>query len=326
MRVPNRPHLLKLGSKGKEVRKIEKQLKETGYLKGPVDGFFDAKTQKAILAFKDDNGWDAPKPVAGNRLKRTLAAVAEGTEPKPPDGDPRPSPTKKPMKGASYNCLVGRDPKEVTRWLTKTVREKNLDFVQLQEINGYHQALRSIPGYKLITFPGARDRGESGILVRNGISVEGEKSIQSTEGWKSPDGEIRRPRAATSVLLGGWLRVVSVHAPPAIDFANGQIKGPEQRKKAYASLMEKVLGHAKQVGSKHPDQALLIGGDWNEPASSSGKWSPNWLASQAGMTKHTAGGIDWEMARGCEVTKVRHGERGGSDHRMVLFNVKPPGK
>jgi hypothetical protein len=41
----------------------------------------------------------------------------------------------------------------VQQWLGDFAKGNKLDFVQVQEINGYHKALEQIPGYHLVTFP-----------------------------------------------------------------------------------------------------------------------------------------------------------------------------
>lgn len=48
--------LSKLGSRGDEVRKVQKKLKELGYYKGNVDGIFGVMTQNAVKAFQKNCG------------------------------------------------------------------------------------------------------------------------------------------------------------------------------------------------------------------------------------------------------------------------------
>lgn len=48
--------LSKIGSRGDEVRKIQKKLKELGYYTGSVDGIFGSNTQKAVKAFQRNCG------------------------------------------------------------------------------------------------------------------------------------------------------------------------------------------------------------------------------------------------------------------------------
>lgn len=51
--------LSKVGSTGEEVRKIQKKLKELGYLSGSVDGIYGTKTKKAVTAFQKNCGISA---------------------------------------------------------------------------------------------------------------------------------------------------------------------------------------------------------------------------------------------------------------------------
>ena len=48
--------ILKQGSKGGEVREVQRRLKLWGYYKGSVDGVFGAGTRSAVIAFQKKNG------------------------------------------------------------------------------------------------------------------------------------------------------------------------------------------------------------------------------------------------------------------------------
>lgn len=63
--------LSKLGSRGEEVRKIQKKLKNWGYYTGSVDGIYGTQTQNAVKYFQRKNGLT----VDGIAGKRTLAAM-----------------------------------------------------------------------------------------------------------------------------------------------------------------------------------------------------------------------------------------------------------
>ena len=52
----NRYHLLRLGSKGTEVKRLQQRLQELGYLKGSIDGSYGGQTQSAVVAFQRANG------------------------------------------------------------------------------------------------------------------------------------------------------------------------------------------------------------------------------------------------------------------------------
>lgn len=303
--------LFQLGSVGPQVRALEQRLAQLGYLDATPNNRFGAKTADAVMEFKRDHGWDDPKPVAGERLANALNVGDDFEVEK----------KRKPLKGGTYNCLVGRSPAVVKDAVRDFMKNRNLDFLQLQEMTQYRKVLNEIPGYKLITFPGSRDHGETGILVRDGIKVSDRESIQSVGDWKSKDGEVRRARAATSVLLDGWLRVVSVHAPPAIDFRNGHAVGPEARVASYKNLMRKLERAAERYTRNGED--IVMGGDWNEGPNSTGVGSPHWLARMAGMKTHKGGHIDWQMTRGVRLTNMQAGPSRGSDHRLWTFVIKP---
>ncbi|CAM4164234.1 peptidoglycan-binding domain-containing protein [Corallococcus exiguus] len=345
MRTTAHHRPLHVGSTGNRVQKVEERLKSAGYLKGAADDRFDAKTAKAVVAYKRDNGWEGkPQGVVGERmdqsLKRISATTTPGTEgsttaqTSAAGGSDSKSKTPSQLKGATYNVERDRNPQDVKKWLGDFAKKNKLDFVQLQEINGYHKALENIPGYHLVTFPGAKDHGETGILVKDSL-LQGQKtSIQGEGGgWTTVRGGHAPPRAATAVKLAGWLQVVSAHQPPSVDWKGGEPVGPKNRVSTYKSLSEKLLGFAQRKIAKNPDEGLLIGGDWNEPASTKGKWSPGWIAQQAGMTTHGGveshghGKIDYAMSYGCKVSNVRAGPTGGSDHNIVMYTVsRPKGK
>jgi hypothetical protein len=337
MRTTRHRPLLHVGSTGSRVQKVEERLESLGYLKGAADDRFDAGTAKAVVDYKRDHGWKGkPHGVVGERMDRSLkhtgAAPTAEASPASDSGGKTKSPSR--LKGATYNVERDRNPKQVQQWLGRFAKSNNLDFVQVQEINGYHEALEKIPGYHLVTFPKSKDHGESGILVKDDLLAKHAASIQGEGGgWTTVRGGHAPPRAATAVQLAGWLEVVSAHQPPSVDWKNGHPIGPENRVKTYESLSEKLLAFAKQQLKSNPGQALLIGGDWNEPASTQGKWSPGWIAQQAGLTTHGGakthgnGRIDYEMSNGCKVSNVKAGPTGGSDHNIVTFTVsRPKGK
>ena len=310
------PRVMDVGDKGTRVRQLEKQLKAEGLLKGPVDGLFDARTEKAVVAWKKANAWSNTKPVVGQRLAAELGLRGTFTK-----GEPEGTATPKTLKDATYNCRIGRNPELVGKTVAHIAKSRKLDFIQLQEISGYHRQLEKIPGYKLITFPGSKDRGETGVLVRDELATGHEKSIEAATGWTNVRGGVAQPRAATSVRVAGWLQVGSVHAPPGIDWKNGRPVGGEARIKSYQSLTQRLAAHANRLRERNPDVAVLFGGDWNEGASTGGPGSPSWLASKAGLKKFPTGGIDWQMGRGLKLDQLRRGPKFGSDHPLVTFTV-----
>ena len=68
--------IMKNGTRGDDVQKVQKMLISLGYLEeGGADGIFGAKTEKAVLAFQQDNGLDATGMVG----EGTYNALKNGT-------------------------------------------------------------------------------------------------------------------------------------------------------------------------------------------------------------------------------------------------------
>ena len=61
--------VLKQGSKGSEVKEVQRRLKEWGYYKGEVDGVFGAGTKSAVIAFQKKNGLTADGVVGKSTYK-----------------------------------------------------------------------------------------------------------------------------------------------------------------------------------------------------------------------------------------------------------------
>ena len=67
--------LSKLGSKGDEVRRIQKKLKELGFYSGAVDGIYGSTTKKAVTAFQKNCGITADG-IAGPKTLKFLGLEA----------------------------------------------------------------------------------------------------------------------------------------------------------------------------------------------------------------------------------------------------------
>ena len=63
--------LSKLGSRGEEVRKIQKKLKELGHYNGDIDGIYGTATKKAVTSFQKSCGITADG-VAGHKTLKYL--------------------------------------------------------------------------------------------------------------------------------------------------------------------------------------------------------------------------------------------------------------
>lgn len=70
--------LSKLGSRGEEVRQIQKKLKELGYYKGSIDGIYGTSTKKAVTAFQKNCGLTADG-IAGAKTLKFLGLTSAST-------------------------------------------------------------------------------------------------------------------------------------------------------------------------------------------------------------------------------------------------------
>ncbi len=72
--------LSKIGSRGNEVRQIQKKLRELGYYKGSVDGIYGTGTQKAVRSFQKNCGITADGIAGPKTLKYLgLSSSASGS-------------------------------------------------------------------------------------------------------------------------------------------------------------------------------------------------------------------------------------------------------
>ena len=69
------PAVLRQGSKGSEVKEVQRRLKNWGYYKGSVDGVFGAGTKSAVIAFQKKNGLKADG-VVGKATYKALGMTA----------------------------------------------------------------------------------------------------------------------------------------------------------------------------------------------------------------------------------------------------------
>lgn len=67
--------VLKQGSKGGEVKEVQRRLKEWGYYKGEADGVFGAATKAAVIAFQKKNGLTADG-IVGKSTYQALGMIS----------------------------------------------------------------------------------------------------------------------------------------------------------------------------------------------------------------------------------------------------------
>jgi uncharacterized protein (TIGR02594 family) len=125
--------LLQLGSRGPEVRDLQRRLHELGYKPGPVDGIFGPRTQKAVKAFQPDSGL-VPDGIVGPRTRANIEAP-QCRQTSRPIAPSAPRPAQQEMPGPSGE----------PRWLTIArreicTREARLGSGSNPRIVEYHQA------------------------------------------------------------------------------------------------------------------------------------------------------------------------------------------
>ena len=82
--VPSTPTVcyaavLKQGSRGADVKTVQRKLKNWGYYKGAVDGIFGAKTKEAVKYFQRKNGLVADGIVGNKTLKALGMSVSSSS-------------------------------------------------------------------------------------------------------------------------------------------------------------------------------------------------------------------------------------------------------
>lgn len=237
--------------------------------------------------------------------------------------------------------LHGRDPNRVARRAIELLTEQGRDFVALQELKDYRNELELLldgTGHQLISWAAERGQADEGILVRAGVTETRARSVQlSREGWRNPDGAELPPLYMPTVLLDGWLRVGSVHMPPAVRWDHGR---PESASNKPAEDSRRVTAYVdaarrmRRFARFHPVKPLTYLGDWNESPTTTGYASPWWITEQVGgaivaprVSTHGAvrsrPPIDYAIVRGCaaEVAWILRGY-GGSDHSAVGYTYQ----
>lgn len=166
-----------------------------------------------------------------------------------PDGDRR----LHALKLASWNVQFGRNPQRVAEDLHQLLLVPDLDAVALQEAADYHQVIREVAkrdGWQVLMSPVA-GRWHNVLLVRDAVATEAPRFTRlSPRGWRLVRGGRHAELWATSWLVGGWCRVVSLHLPPSVNWRRGRIYGPPMRVAAYVATMSKLRRWARNNSSR----------------------------------------------------------------------------
>lgn len=151
------------------------------------------------------------------------------------------------LQGAIWNAERDRPPGVVSTFLMAQLRVHRLDFVLLQEVQQYHQALGAIPGYRLLALPG-RGVNQNAILVRDGVKATGFRVKRMAPWtWLTSAGKEHASPYMPHVCLDGWLRVGSVHEMSQIDWRNGRMVGPWDRRRIRATSARRQVRWVEQI-------------------------------------------------------------------------------
>lgn len=237
---------------------------------------------------------------------------------------------KKQLKGGTFNVLNGRDRKKVEREVVRLLEKHDLDFLCLQEANNYLREFNSIDGYDYIHDKSAWSGKEVTILVKSSLKQDRKRYIKYGDGWFRVTGGGKRGPVPgmMQVRVDGWLLVRSLHLPTPSHWDKDGLtdKTPHERKDDIIDGMKKLRRWFSWPCTKN---ARVAAGDWNEPPTTRGKFSPQWLMQKTGAygvaTKSRVGHgrIDWPMAKGARFSKVFKDLEiaEGSDHEPVIFTV-----
>lgn len=235
----------------------------------------------------------------------------------------------KTLRLGTFNLLRDRSDGRARGDVRAILRDHDLHALAYQEGHDYADALERVhPDYRLLVRRGGRGYDQNGWIVREDVTARGLHIVDlGGDGWTTVTGLHHVGLVATAVTLAGWLRGVSLHLPPSIDWPHGRPVGPAERVDDYIAAMRRLLRYAAQ---RTGPRGLLYVGDWNcRPGRDEGFASASWLARAAfmriGRAPNQSGalhGIDFPMVdRDTILTHVRQQDRYGSDHPLVTFKA-----
>lgn len=230
------------------------------------------------------------------------------------------------LRGGTFNLKFGRQKDMVKDEVERLLKKHDLDFLCVQEAKDYVRQLTHIDGYSYyVDRTGKRGATECGILVRKGLETSGFKVKFYGDGWFMPRGGTHAETVQPQVKIE-WLLVRSLHLPTPSHWAGGVLASstPAERKDDLIAAMQGLRRYFRWPCIKN---ARLAAGDWNEPPTTIGLFSPRWLMSETGAVGIAAdsrvghGRIDWPMVKGARIVKVFKDleVREGSDHEPVIF-------
>lgn len=233
----------------------------------------------------------------------------------------------KTLRGGTFNLKYGRDPKRVHAETRRLGEKHALDFLNVQEFSDYLAFFEDSDYWEPFPKRGRENLGaESGILVRRGVAVSRVSQHVYGDGWTTTRGGHFPAAVHTELLIAGWLWDRSVHLPTPTEWIDGRVKAPTER---LDDLEATMLGLSDYLDHPAVVHARLLAGDFNEPPTTTGKFTPRWLANahdadlQAPTSREGHGRIDYAIGKGCRIVDTFKDTviPELSDHEPVIFKV-----
>ena len=229
----------------------------------------------------------------------------------------------KSLNGGTFNLRYGRPPYLVLREITKLFTKHRLHFLAVQEFSDYRDTFARSHDFEVVPASG---QCESGIIVRRGVPFDKVTAHTYGDGWITIRGGKFPAAVHNEARINGWLYVRSVHLPTPILWDNLVAKGPVDRVDDLAETAEGLRRYFQ-----HPCwiNARLAAGDWNEPPSTPGQYTPRWIATRSGADIQAPqslaghGRIDYAMSKGARIEDIFKDTKIPelSDHEPVIFRV-----
>lgn len=209
-------------------------------------------------------------------------------------------------------------------WLAGFARTRLLDVVSLQELSDAHaSAVRREfnADWRLVRKdprPGADDNG---LLVRRSTTrvVSAYSREMGGLGWRGPVAE-HLPRSMAVAVLDCGITVAAVHGVPGVSVTPDGLRGKRRNVEAWVAYWREFVAWAQRRAELGEAWAGI--GDLNERADVRGKWSPRWVAREAGgrARSHFIDGVI--ASRVLDVGDLQAHPRGpGMDHDPVTMSL-----
>lgn len=163
------------------------------------------------------------------------------------------------LRGAIWNVERDRSNREIevmVDFISEVAHAEKLDFLLLNETQDYHHGphrgpLAYVKDYRLIAADSPPGAKHNSILVHSSVDISNVVFKQmSTRGWTAGGGGAHHPLFDTMVTLDRWLRVAAVHEVNGVDWVNGKMVGPEDRKRARRQSARRKVRIARRIARR----------------------------------------------------------------------------